>query len=40
MSELIEERAKAVKQHKKHSHLEKELVMIRTAIIAYELRHE
>ena len=29
-----------VKHHKKHSHLEREARMIRTAIIAYELRHD
>lgn len=40
LAKVIELRAKAVKQHKKHSHLEREARMIRTAIIAYELRHE
>lgn len=37
---LIQLIAKAHKQHRKHSHLEREARMIRTAIIAYELRHE
>lgn len=40
LAKVIELRAKAVKAKKKRSHLEAEARMIRTAIIAYELRHE
>jgi hypothetical protein len=40
LNQLINEIAKAHKQRKKRSHLEREARAIRTAIIAYELRNE
>ncbi len=40
LAKLQHEYAKAVKQHKKRKDLEAMMRMIRTAIIAYELRHE
>lgn len=40
LGRLQKEYAKAIKQHRKRKDIEAMMRMIRTAIIAYELRHE
>lgn len=40
LGRLIEQRANAIKHHRKHSHIEAEMRMIRTALIDWDNRRE